>query len=132
MTKVAMTIFVFPPPPGPYSDLGGKPVISCKIPSSSGGRRVLMCHTTGLLATSYIRTLGVPCSQFIDDHHAGQLMVRRDSNLPVWSDLELAEAAAYIVVSVLTSLGYTLLCRSRLSSLPSACVVWVTFVTLFC
>lgn len=75
-------------------------------------------HTTGLLATSYIRTLGVPCSQYIDDRHAGQLMVRRDPNLPVWSDFELAEAAAYIVVSVLTSLGYTL-ALSKSSLIPS-------------
>ena len=32
---------------------------------------VYVYHTTGLLATSYIRTLGVPCSQYIDDRHAG-------------------------------------------------------------
>ena len=31
-------------------------------------------HTTGLLATSYIGTLGVPCSQYIDDRHARQLV----------------------------------------------------------
>lgn len=75
-------------------------------------------HTIGLLATSYIRTLSVPCSHYIDDRHAGQLMVRRDPNLDVWSDFELAEAAAYIVISVLTSLGYTL-ALSKSSLVPS-------------
>lgn len=45
MTKVAMTIFVFPPPAGPYLDSSGRPVISCTIPSPSGGRRVRMCIT---------------------------------------------------------------------------------------
>ena len=77
-----------------------------------------MYHTIGLLATSYIRTLSVPCSHYIDDRHAGQLMVRRDPNLAVWSDFELAEAAAYIVISVLTSLGYTL-ALSKSSLVPS-------------
>ena len=45
-------------------------------------------------------------------------MVRGDPNLPVWSDFELAEAAAYIVVSVVTSLGYTL-ALSKSSLVPS-------------
>ena len=30
-------------------------------------------HTIGMAATSYIRSLGVPCSQYIDDRHVGQL-----------------------------------------------------------
>ena len=77
-----------------------------------------MYHTIGLLATSYIRTLSVPCSHYIDDRRAGQLMVRRDPNLAVWSDFELAEAAAYIVISVLNSLGYTL-ALSKSSLVPS-------------
>ena len=47
-------------------------------------------HSTGLLTTSYIRTLGVPCSQYIDDRHAGQLMVRGKPTSPIWSDFELA------------------------------------------
>ena len=65
-------------------------------------------HTTGLLATSYIRPLGVPCSQYIDDRHAGQLTMRKKPNVPEWSNFERAEVAAFIVTPVLTSLGYTL------------------------
>ena len=30
-------------------------------------------HTVGLAATSYIRSMHVPCSQYIDDRHTGQL-----------------------------------------------------------
>ena len=65
-------------------------------------------HFTGSLATSYITTLGVPCSQYIDDRHAGQLMVHGKPTSPIWSDFELAQAAAFVLVSVLTSPGYTL------------------------
>ena len=36
-------------------------------------------HTIGLAATSYIRSLGVPCSQYIDDRHVGQLAVSNSS-----------------------------------------------------
>ena len=78
-------------------------------------------HTTSLVSTSYIRTLGVPCSQYIDDRHAGQLVAHKKPNLPEWTNFELAEAAAFIVVSVLTSLGYPL-ALSKSSLVPSQCV----------
>jgi len=78
-------------------------------------------HMTGLLVTSYIITLGVPCSQYIDDRHAGQLVAHKKPNLPEWTNFELAKATAFIVVSVLTSLGYTL-ALSKSSLVPSRCV----------
>lgn len=30
-------------------------------------------HTIGMGSTNYIRYLGVPCNQYIDDRHVGQL-----------------------------------------------------------
>ena len=51
--------------------------------------------------TSYITTLGIPCSQYVNDHQHKKL------NLPEWSNFVLAEAAAVIAVSVLTPLGYS-------------------------
>ena len=65
-------------------------------------------HTIGLAATSYIRSLGVPCSQYIDDRHVGQLAVSNASLAlpPTWSDAELTEAAVFICTAVLVSLGY--------------------------
>ena len=64
-------------------------------------------HTVGLAATCHIRSLGVPCSQYIDDRHVGQLALRRDLQDSVrWSNFQLAEAAAFIVCSVLVRLGY--------------------------
>lgn len=62
-------------------------------------------HSTGLVATNYIRSLNVPCSQYIDDRHIGQLVTPDACN---WSNYQKAEAAAYVAISVLTSLGYTL------------------------
>ena len=67
-------------------------------------------HTMGMAATSYIRSLGIPCSQYIDDRHFGQLISAENltARAQSWSEFELAEAATFIAASVLTSLGYFL------------------------
>ena len=78
-------------------------------------------------ATSYIRSLGVPCSQYIDDRHVGQLTTCRKSSTTAWSDFELAEAAAFIAVAVLISLGYFIgLAKSSL--LPKRIVKFLGFL----
>lgn len=82
-------------------------------------------HSVGLIATGYIRTLGVPCSQYIDDRHFGQLITASSVG---WSDLRKAEAAAYIAVSILTRLGYTLaLGKSHLR--PSQTVKYLGYIS---
>ena len=58
----------------------------------------------GMAATVYIRSLGVPCSQYIDDRHCGQL--RLSFTQSSYSGFALAEMAAFIACSVLISLGY--------------------------
>ena len=64
-------------------------------------------HTVGLAATSYIRSMHVPCSQYIDDRHTGQLRLSPISSThSTASNFALAEAAAYIVCYVLVELGY--------------------------
>ena len=64
-------------------------------------------HTVGLAATCHIRSLGVPRSQYIDNRHVGQLALRRDLQDSLrWSNFQLAEAAAFIVCSVLVRLEY--------------------------
>lgn len=76
-------------------------------------------HSIGLLAilATCIRSLGVPCTQYIDDRHIGQLVT---PNSYPWSDLQKVEAAAYIATSIVTSLGYTLpLPKSRLTPAQS-------------
>ena len=81
-------------------------------------------HSTGLVATSYIHTLQVPCSQYIDDRHNGQLVMPTTCN---WSDFQKAEAAAYIVTSVLTTLDTLALSKSHL--LPVQCVWFLGYLS---
>lgn len=81
-------------------------------------------HSTGLVATSYIRTLGVPCSQYIDDRHNGQLVTISGCS---WSDVQRAEATAYIVTYVLTTLGYTT-ALSKSSLISSQCVRFLGYL----
>lgn len=71
------------------------------------------------------RSLGVPCSQYIDDRHIGQLVTSSACN---WSDIQKAEAAAYIAISILTLLGYTLaLSKSCLN--PSRTVKFLGYIS---
>lgn len=36
------------------------------------------CHSTGLVASNYVRSMGIPCFLYIDDSHSGQLQVPLD------------------------------------------------------
>lgn len=62
-------------------------------------------QSVGMLATSLMRFCGVPCSQYIDDRHVGQLRLHKSSH-SLFSGLQQAEMAAFIACSVLTDLGY--------------------------
>ncbi|XP_070571160.1 uncharacterized protein [Ptychodera flava] len=53
--------------------------------------------------------LGVPCLQYIDDRHVGPLRVAAlstASQINSWSNRELSEAAAYILLHLCVSTGY--------------------------
>ena len=63
-------------------------------------------HSIGLAATCYVRSLGVPCSQYIDDRHNGQLRLPLSRTPSSFSGFQLAEMAAFIVCSAFVSLGY--------------------------
>jgi len=63
-------------------------------------------HNIGLAATHFIRSLGVPCSQYIDDRHVGQLRLPYGFFNTSFSSRQLAEIAAFIACSTLISLGY--------------------------
>ena len=70
----------------------------------------------------------MPCSQYINDRHAGQLMVSGKPTPPIWSDFELAQAAAFIHISVLTSQGY-MLALSKSSLVPSQRVRFLGYLS---
>ena len=55
-------------------------------------------------------------------------MARWKPTSPIWSDFELAQAAAFILVSVLTSLGYTL-ALSKSSLVPSQRVHFLGYLS---
>ena len=61
-------------------------------------------HSIGMAATIYIRSLGVPCSQYIDDRHCGQLCLSFTQSS--YSGFALTEMAAFIACTILISLGY--------------------------
>lgn len=69
-------------------------------------------HNTGLLATHYFRTSGIPCSLYIDDRHNGQLQVSHDkgeySTLPTGQHrcFAAAQSAVFLVIYQLVRLGY--------------------------
>ena len=75
-------------------------------------------QSLGLVATQTLRSSGVPCSQYIDDRHLGQLrraISSRDVELcpttlcSVQDDrVQLALNACYMAIRILTSLGYFL------------------------
>ena len=77
----------------------GKGGISYLIRSFSVGKQAR-------IFTSYVRSLGVHCRQYIDDKHVGQLASGPRSNKTVtrWSDFD--DAATFMSTSVLVSLCY--------------------------
>ena len=62
-------------------------------------------HIIGMAATSRIRLFGVPCGQYINDRHVGQVRLPQSSHSQ-WSNLQLAQAGTFIVCTLLLSLGY--------------------------
>ena len=62
-------------------------------------------RTIGLAASHFIRSNGVPLSQYIDDRHIGQIRLK-PSIQSAWSNVELAEAAVFTASLVLVRCGY--------------------------
>ena len=91
-------------------------------------------HSTGLLASHHFRSIGIPCSLYIDDRHTGQLMLQKNAALSGHEFLsvkdrncQLARSAIFLVCYFLIKLGYTLgLQKSQL--IPSERVTYLGFV----
>ena len=63
-------------------------------------------HFVSLISTGYIRFRGVPCSQYIDIHHFGELQIWRTAPPCSRSGFQPAQAALYIACYILIDLGY--------------------------
>ncbi len=104
-TRVAMTTCIFIPPVPPFFGLEWEGWFFVFTTFPFGWKAsAFVYHSIGMAATSYIRTLGVPCSQYIDDRHWGQLGL--SSSQSPHSGFALAEMAAFIACTILISLGY--------------------------
>lgn len=71
-------------------------------------------HNIGLVATSFLRAQGIPCSLFIDGRLNGESLTSQGPWLilpaerPTQYWMDAAKPAKYVVLSVLVSLGYTI------------------------
>lgn len=71
-------------------------------------------HTTGLVASHYFRSKGIPCLLYIDDRHTGQLQVPLSRGAYALLDgdnarnFAAANSAIFVVASCLIALGYFL------------------------
>ena len=68
-------------------------------------------HSTGLLVSHYFRSIGIPCSLYIDDRHSSQNRIPRESSLvqsldPEKVNLVSAQIASFLVCYTLVRLGY--------------------------
>ena len=68
-------------------------------------------HSIGLLVSHYFRSIGIPCSLYIDDRHSSQIRLPRDSSLvrsldPEKLNLISAQIASFLVCYTLVKLGY--------------------------
>ena len=92
---------------------GGWFFVSCCIPFGWKSSAYIY-HSTGLVASHYLRSLGIPSSLYIDDRHSSQLSFPNGclpvayQNLPSQDSiyLALANAAIFVTCFILSSLGY--------------------------
>ena len=69
-------------------------------------------HYTGLFVSHYFRSIGIPCSLYIDDRHTSHLRVARDSGIYRLGidkrqfNLACTYMAAFLVSYTLVNLGY--------------------------
>ena len=90
-------------------------------------------HTTGLMATSFFRSIGIPCVLYIDDRHNGQLQVPLDRGeyceLKTEEDRRFAAAssAIFLIAYYLVKLGYFLSLKKSVLT-PKKSVPYLGFI----
>ena len=101
--RVAMTTCASIPLAPPFLAYNGWYFVCTTIPFGWKAS-AFVYHSIGMAATNYIRSLGVPCLQYIDDRHCGQLCLSFTQSS--YSGFALAEMAAFIACTILISLRY--------------------------
>ena len=80
--------------------------MACLENAPSRMEREPLCYQTlGQVATHTLRNYGIPCSQYIDDRHLGELwgtQIKRNSSF------DAANCAFFVAGTLLTQLGYFL------------------------
>jgi hypothetical protein len=93
-------------------------------------------HTTGSLVSSYLRTIGIRCSLYIDDRHSSQIVFPATSPSPVViacksvdeRNFTHAQIVIFLLCFTLVKLGYTIgLDKSIL--VPSQSVPFLGFLS---
>ena len=94
-------------------------------------------HSTGLLVSHFLRSIGVPCSLYIDDRHNGELQFKNSGPSESFSTAHsdglrfaAAKAAVFLAAYTLSSLGYTLGLKSVFSSRRKGLNTLVSSLTL--
>ena len=112
MTKVGMTMSVFRQTVGHTSVFSGM----------DGTLFLILSPLDG----SYIRSQGVPCSQYVDDRHFGELQIWRTPPPCSWSGFQPAQAALYIACYILIDLGY-FICHEKSTLLPTQTPIFLGY-----
>lgn len=90
-------------------------------------------HSTGLMPSNFLRSIGVPCSLYIDDRHNGQLQVPLNQGVLGYihdideRNKEAAKSAIVLVAYYLIGLGYFLGLKKSVVT-PSKVVPYLGFL----
>ena len=92
----------------PYTDgCRVRRLVACLENAPSGMERKPLClsEIIGQVATHTLRNYGIPCSQYIDDRHLGELW---GTQIKLNFSFDAANCAFFVAGTLLTQLGYFL------------------------
>ena len=103
--------------------------VSCCIPLGWKSSAYIY-HSTGLLSSHYLRSLGIPSSLYIDDRHSSQLSFSNGCLPAAYQNLPsaLANAAIFLTCFILSSLGY-FIGLEKLTLVPCKQVPYLGFIS---
>ena len=94
-------------------------------------------HSTGLVVSNFFRSVGIPCSLYIDDRHNGQLQIppKQGAYASYTSldehNLATAKSAIFLVAYFLIKLGYFLGLQKSVLMPGKVCAIFGFPIRLF-